>query len=573
MRSSHTQRLLKSLTIAMLTGSLFLTGMSASQGAVKGLFVGNEFYAPSASWQNTARSSGYTSLFLFTMHVQSNGNLDYNGTPIVTNGVYVGDSTWGAKLAACKAAPSTVNRIELTIGGWGDPSFTNIKNLIVSQGTGSSSILYRSFQALKNATGIDAIQYDDEQTYDVGSAVSFGNLISTLGMKVTFCPYTNQAFWVNAKSQLGSKVDAIYLQCYDGGAGNDPGNWNSAFGGFKVTPGLWGNVDTMASSTAKFRGWQTNLGINGGFLWLNGGFPAGDGARWAEALRLGVDPVPFFNIVNQNSGKCLDLIGGNTANGANVNQWGYDGSTGNQRWALAPTENGDHFKLISWVSGKAMAIAGDSLTNGAQLVDTDYTYGDPSQQWDLVDVGSGWYNIKNVRSGLLMDVDGASTADNAKVQQYGNTNTAAQRWRLQPWGNYYLRAENSGKYVGVTGAGNGAAVVQNPFVAQPWLQWAFNPRVDGWFSVQSLYTPGRAVSPNASSTPGQALWIWDYSSSNPADQLVRIRPRTNGTFSYYFASNNLAWDIRGASQADATPVQQYTNNESSAQQFRMERVQ
>ena len=103
------------------------------------------------------------------------------------------------------------------------------------------------------------------------------------------------------------------------------------------------------------------------------------------------DPVPFpasepyFMIVNQNSGKCLDLIGGNTANGANINQWSYDYNGPNQRWALQPTENGDHFKLISWVSGKAMSVSNDSTGTGAQIWAWDYA-GDPSQQWDLVDV-------------------------------------------------------------------------------------------------------------------------------------------------------------------------------------------
>ncbi len=76
---------------------------------------------------------------------------------------------------------------------------------------------------------------------------------------------------------------------------------------------------------------------------------------------------PYFMIVNQNSGKCLDLIGGNTANGANINQYTYDANSANQRWALLPTENSNHFKLISFVSGKAMSIANDSTGTGAQL--------------------------------------------------------------------------------------------------------------------------------------------------------------------------------------------------------------
>ena len=157
------------------------------------------------------------------------------------------------------------------------------------------------------------------------------------------------------------------------------------------------------------------------------------------------DPIPFpatdpyFMLVNQNSGKCLDLIGGNTANGAVTNQWSYDYNSTNQRWALQPTENGDHFKLISWVDGKAVSVSNDSTGAGAQLWAWDYN-SDPSQQWDLVDVGNGWYNVRNVRSGLNMDVSGSSTADNAMIQQWTINTSGAQKWRLQPWGSYYIRA-------------------------------------------------------------------------------------------------------------------------------------
>lgn len=180
---------------------------------------------------------------------------------------------------------------------------------------------------------------------------------------------------------------------------------------------------------------------------------------------------PYFMIVNQNSGKCLDLIGGNTANGAVINQYTYDGNGPNQRWALLPTENGNHFKLISFVSGKAMSIANDSTGTGAQLWAYDYAGGDASQQFDLVPAGNGWYNIKNVRSGLVLDVAGFSTADNAMVQQYTNNNTSNQKWRFQPWGSYYIRA-SGGRYVCIQGAGsaNGSPIIQYDQQNNPWFK-------------------------------------------------------------------------------------------------------
>lgn len=71
--------------------------------------------------------------------------------------------------------------------------------MIASQGTGSNSILYKNFAALKQVTGADAIDFDDESCYDVASAVSFGQMCVGLGYKVTLCPYTNSSFWISVK--------------------------------------------------------------------------------------------------------------------------------------------------------------------------------------------------------------------------------------------------------------------------------------------------------------------------------------------------------------------------------------
>ncbi|GAA5480857.1 hypothetical protein [Haloferula sargassicola] len=261
--------------------------VTSTASPVRAVFVGGDFYVPSSAKIEAAKASGFNTLLLFTLHFRANGDVYYNDTLIVENGVYVGDPNWGASLAALRP---TINRIEMSIASWGDPSFSYIKDLIDAEGTGPDSIIYKNFLALKDATGVDAILYDDEQTYDVASAVELGNMIAGMGMKVTLCPYTAQSFWTSVKSQLGDKVDAVYLQCYDGGAFNNPATWNAAFGGFKVYPGLWGNTSTPPTVTSRMRNWQQSLGIEGGFMWLNGGLP-NDGAKWAQALAYGLEPL------------------------------------------------------------------------------------------------------------------------------------------------------------------------------------------------------------------------------------------------------------------------------------------
>ena len=122
--------------------------------------------------------------------------------------------------------------VEKCIGGWGSKSYDNIKALVKAQGTGETSILYKNFKALKTAIPVvEAINNDDEQTYDVETASAFHIMLYDLGYKTTVAPYTNKTFWQNFVTRVNNArpgaVDRIDLQCYDGGAGNrsNPNAW------------------------------------------------------------------------------------------------------------------------------------------------------------------------------------------------------------------------------------------------------------------------------------------------------------------------------------------------------------
>ncbi|WP_150107685.1 hypothetical protein [Pedosphaera parvula] len=215
---------------------------------------------------NGLRASGFTTMVLFTMSVQTNGDFTFSdGSTVCSGGVYVGPSNWASLINQCRAAQTSINRIEMCIAQWGDTSFRNIKNRIAADGTGSGTVLYRNLQALKSALGIDAIDYDDETIYDASSAISFGQMCGAVGMKVSLCPYTNPGYWQAVKAGLGSTCDQVYLQCYDGGAGNNPTTWNSYFGGLKVIPGYW-DYERDSTFLNNMQAWKS-AGGNGGFLW------------------------------------------------------------------------------------------------------------------------------------------------------------------------------------------------------------------------------------------------------------------------------------------------------------------
>ena len=277
---------------------------------------GNDYYQFTNPSMAFDKASGFTTLITFGIHVNPDGTLMIGGSACATNGVYVGPSNWGSLVTTLKTPPTTVNRYEVLIGGWEDTSYNNIESLVNSQGTGPGSILYKNFLALKNAVpGIDAINDDDELTYDLGSSTSFANMLGALGYKFTLVPYTYQSFWVQLKHDI-TNCDYVYLQCYEGGAGNDPGNWNVAFGGtsgyslsgFHVIPGQESNT----ANPTNWTDWYLETGGQGGFYYPDIVFNT---TNWSAAILNSASQAPLIGLTNNDSGGSSFNTAGNWANG------------------------------------------------------------------------------------------------------------------------------------------------------------------------------------------------------------------------------------------------------------------
>jgi hypothetical protein len=401
---------------------------------------GNDFYTfTGSSAVNGLTSSGWNGLILFATSVQSNGDITYSGNTLVSGGNYVGNANWGANVYALKTPPTTVYRYEVCIGGWGDASFTNIKNLIASQGTGSGSILYKNFQALKNAVpGIDAINYDDEEAYDVNSATSFGQMLNNLGYKVSLAPYMNQSYWTQLKSNLGSGCDIVYLQCYSGGAGNDPGSWDSAFGnGFHVMPGIESN--SHDSGQADWLNWAIYAHSTGGFYWPD--VQWAPGANWGASDIFNGIGVPnsysyMCQVANLNSGLLLNAAtpsNNDPVTGTQINQW-YSVND-NQIWTLNCTVQNSNFWSSYWsltyYTGTSETLSTESQAEGGYYQLYPW-YNGGSQQFTLTPV-SGWPGCYTITfmDGFVMDDQWGGTSIGTPVQEWVADDTNAQYWQLR----------------------------------------------------------------------------------------------------------------------------------------------
>ncbi|KAI1634552.1 hypothetical protein F4809DRAFT_509567 [Biscogniauxia mediterranea] len=227
-------------------------------------------------------TSGFNSVVMFGVGILDNGDIMYySNTPgssdvlVASGGAYVGGADLAAKVQSFKTTEGTgINRVEICMNSM------HVSDLMSNPGPGPDTPLYRNFAALKEAWGLDAVNNDDESIYDVDSTVTFAKMLGEIGYKYTIAPYTNPSFWVSLTNELNDGLDEadllldrVYLQCYDGGAGNDPGNWQTTLG-MKVVPLLWVTNDskpsqgtTAAQAQTKFSSWNTQSTLAGGGYW------------------------------------------------------------------------------------------------------------------------------------------------------------------------------------------------------------------------------------------------------------------------------------------------------------------
>ena len=483
--------------------------------AESGVYVGGHIRRERPSTIEKLKKSGFSYVILFNINVESDGTLTCDGETVCKDGVYVFGNTqpeYVSDITSLKQWPTNIRRIDICIGGWGNESYSRIQSLVNSQGTGSGSILYRNFKALKEAIPvIDGVNNDDEHCYDVASAASFHIMMSDLGYKTSLAPYMNKSYWENLATRINSErpgaCDRVMVQCYDGGAGNNPCDWH--INGLPLYAGRTNYQSSMEESISQMQSWKDNCGVSGGFVWvyndetwdlndwatrMNRIFGSYHTAQnsvvtvysdvnyggYAVGLPLGehdMAALAAYGIINDDisslkvpSGYKVTLYDNSGFGGESrtyTSDASYVGDDFNDRCTSIKVSTagvsgkGGLYKLQNRNSGLYMDVNNNSTENNANVVVFADEQGDPSQFWQLIEVGEGIYSIKNYRSGKVLDIMDNSTDNGAVVQQYDDYSAANQQFILLDAadGYYYLAASHSGK------------VVEVPSSSLEWGEW------------------------------------------------------------------------------------------------------
>ena len=144
-----------------------------------------------------------------------------------------------------------------------------------------------------------------------------------------------------------------------------------------------------------------------------------------QAMLAGPPPAPPGTVQSLVSGKCLDLPGGQTGDGALAIQYDCHGGP-NQQWSIEAVDD-TNYRIVSRMSGKCIGTDPGGAAAGGHIVQSQCGKS-PAQLWVLESVSNGSV-IRNEANRLCLDVPGGSLANGAKPIAWACNGASNQTWR------------------------------------------------------------------------------------------------------------------------------------------------
>ena len=301
-----------------------------------------------------------------------------------------------------------------------------------------------------------------------------------LGSSAAFPILSGHTYVVRARNS-GKCAEVAGANTANGGNVQQFTIWNPAascqrWTAYDLGGGYWKFINVNSSRCLEVSAFSTAPGGNiQQWDWVNN-----NAQQWSLANAGG----GFWKVINRNSGMLLDVEGGPGAmgDGINISQY-YDINGANQQWAfdeVSPIVNGAVYSITALNSGKVMDVQSPNTADGANIGQWDWN-GANWQRWTAYELGGGWVRLVSVNSGKVIEVAGMSTALGGNVQQWAWLNNNGQQWRLQglDLGNSYeVINRNSGLVLDVAGisTANGANIQQWSWWAGAGQEWRFDLR-------------------------------------------------------------------------------------------------
>lgn len=211
------------------------------------------------------------------------------------------------------------------------------------------------------------------------------------------------------------------------------------------------NVCTMAPADVKAQQWVARIDSNGIefvsaddqdlSLDVKGGnfasssnvqvYTSNDSAAQRFRLRSTSADVAngtYFIRMASRANSVLDVSGGSSADGANVQIW-QNNDTGAQKWNFSRNVDGS-YTIVNAASGKALDVKDAAASSGTNIQQWSRN-GSAAQRWYFEYVSGGFRLSSALNTAFVIDVSGGNAANGTNVALYASNDSKAQRFTFK----------------------------------------------------------------------------------------------------------------------------------------------
>lgn len=382
----------------------------------------------------------------------------------------------------------------------------------------------------------------------------------------------NKGFYqiINAKSEKaldvdsGNLVNGTNVQQWDADAGNANGlfsisqNEDGTYTFVNKASGL--AVDVAGGSAAdktNIQGYTPNGSVAQNFNLI----------EVSDFLPEGI--VTIYSALS--SSKVIDVASGSMNGGANVQLYSSNGSLA-QKWNVTRVSD-NTYTIQSVRSGMNLSVTDDG--NVIQSKPSD----DDAQKW-TASISMGYTVLKNLKTGKVLDVASASTANGANIQTYDANNTNAQRFNVSQVallnsGLYEIQAFGNIDYVVDVASGssaNGANIQLYKSNNSGAQKWNVVQNSDGSYTFKNAVS-GKALDlQSGQAFDGSNIQLWSTNSSAAAQKWFPEYVDGGGIRLVSAVDRNYSIGIAGGSYANGANIELQASTDSQSQRFTFEKT-
>ena len=274
----------------------------------------------------------------------------------------------------------------------------------------------------------------------------------------------------------------------------------------------------------------------------------------------------------------LDVAGASKNNQANVQLWHYEG-VDQQLFDLTCDSSG-YYKIKNVNSGKVLDVEWGGINAGTNVWQYEDN-GTDSQKWIITKTSDGYYNIVSKLNGLYLDVTDGKTSNGTNVRLYGQNGAYAQKFQIltmqEPAGEKTLdngtyriaTALNTNSVVDVSGASKNNQANINLWQYKGEIQQKFKLEYDGkgYYTIKNVNS-GKVLDVEWGSLALGAN-VWQYEDNGTDSQKWVIKKTNDGYYNIISKLSGYYLDISNGSPANGTNVQVYEENGTTSQKFKL----